>query len=82
MKQVILSVPGMQSAHCQARVDNALKGIEGVQIQSLEAGKLTVSIASDQLQEAVVNTIEKAGYAIFFKEDKNSPACATGCCSK
>lgn len=51
MKQVVISVPNMQSTHCQTRVNNAIKEIDGVQIQNLEAGKLTVSVTSDNTEK-------------------------------
>lgn len=64
MKEVIIAVPDMQSTHCQTRVNNAVKGIEGVQVQNVEAGKITVSVASDNTKNEVVQAIEKAGYTV------------------
>jgi len=72
----------MQSTHCQTRVNNAIKEIDGVQIQNLEAGKLTVSVVSDNTQTEVVKAIEKAGYTVSLEDDNNSSECSTGCCSK
>lgn len=82
MKQVVISVPNMQSTHCQTRVNNAVKEIQGVQIQNVEAGKLTVSIASDNTKNEVVQAIEKAGYTVSLEDDNSSSDCSTGCCSK
>lgn len=82
MKQVIVSVPDMQSTHCQTRVNNAVKEIDGVQIQNLEAGKLTVSITSDNTKNEIVQAIEKAGYTVSLEDDGNSSDCTTGCCTK
>lgn len=81
MKEVKISVPNMQSTHCQARVNNAIKEIEGVQIQNLEAGKLTVSVASDNTKDEVINAIEKAGYSVSFENDNEASVCSTGCCN-
>lgn len=64
MKEVTLNIPDMQSTHCQTRVNKAVKDIEGVQIKNLEAGKITVSLASDNTKDKVVNAIEKAGYSV------------------
>lgn len=72
----------MQSTHCQTRVNNAIKEIDGIQIQNLEAGKLTVSVASDNTQNEVVEAIEKAGYTVSLEDENNSSECSTGCCSK
>lgn len=59
MKNVELSIPDMQSAHCQARVNGAIKDIDGIKIEKLEAGKLAVSVESDEVKEELVEAIEK-----------------------
>lgn len=82
MKQVVISVPNMQSTHCQTRINEAVKEIDSVQIQNLEAGKLTVSVASDNTKDEVVKAIEKAGYTVLLEDDNNSSECSTGCCGK
>ncbi|HTN45036.1 MAG TPA: heavy-metal-associated domain-containing protein [Flavipsychrobacter sp.] len=64
MQQVTINVPDMQSTHCQTRVKNAVSEVEGVQIQEMEAGKLTVSVSSEDTKNEVVNAIEKAGYPV------------------
>ena len=38
MKNVELSIPDMQSAHCQSRVNGAIKDIDGIKVEKLEAG--------------------------------------------
>ncbi|CAN5329593.1 hypothetical protein BH23BAC2_BH23BAC2_00170 [soil metagenome] len=53
MKNVELSIPDMQSAHCQARVNGAIKDIDGVKIEKLEAGKLSISFERDDVEEFV-----------------------------
>ena len=68
MKNITINIPDMQSTHCQSRVNNAVKSIEGVQIQNLEAGKLTASIASDNIKQEVENAIKKAGYTVSSEE--------------
>jgi len=64
MKKLVIGVPNMQSAHCQTRVNNAVKKIEGAQIENVNAGKLTVSFASDNVKEKIVKAIENAGYIV------------------
>lgn len=81
MKQMIINIPDMQSAHCQARVNNAVKEIEGVQIQNVEAGKITLSVASDTTKGEIVNAIEKAGYSVSPEKSNSESDCATGCCN-
>lgn len=64
MKKVKIIIPDMQSAHCQTRVNKAVQLISGVQIENLEAGKLTVSVVNDTIKEEVVNTIKRTGYLV------------------
>ena len=80
MKNVELSIPDMQSAHCQARVNGAIKDIDGIKIEKLEAGKLAVSVESDEVQEELVEAIEKAGYKVGGDSNEAS-SCSTGCCN-
>ncbi len=81
MKNITVSIPDMQSTHCQSRVSNAVRGIEGVQLQDVKAGKLTASIASDSIKKEVENAIVKAGYNVLSVEDSSesnrSPDAAT-----
>lgn len=79
MKNVELSIPGMQSAHCQARVNGAIKDIDGVKIQKLEAEKLSFSFESDDAKEELIEAIENAGYKVTDDSEKAS-SCSTGCC--
>ena len=60
MKNIELSIPSMQSSHCQTRVNGAIAAIEGIKVEKLEAGKLSVAVESDEVKEALVATIEKA----------------------
>lgn len=71
MKELTMSIPDMQSAHCQTRVSNAVKGIRGVQIVKQEAGSLSVSLDSENIKSELVTAIEKAGYAVTLEENLN-----------
>lgn len=64
MKKLELSIPGMQSPHCQTRVNSAIRDIDGVSIEQLEAGKLSVSVENEEAKEELVKAIEKAGYQV------------------
>lgn len=70
----------MQSAHCQSRVNNAINAIAGVKIERLEAGKLAVSVESDEIKEEMVAVIEKAGYKVEGNDNGKTSTCSTGCC--
>lgn len=81
MKNVELSIPGMQSGHCQARVNDAIKDINGIKIEKQEAGKLTVSVENDEVKNELVQAIEKAGYQVGADGSSKESSCSTGCCS-
>lgn len=80
MKQLTISIPNMQSTHCQMKVYNAVKGIKGVQIENVEAGKLTASFTSINQENKLINAIEKAGYTVSEEKENNASNCSTGCC--
>ena len=72
MKNVELSIPDMQSAHCQARVNAAIKDIDGVKIEKFGAGKLSFSFESDEVKEEMVEAIEKAGYKVHGNDSEKA----------
>lgn len=80
-KQIDLSIQSMQSIHCQNRVSNEVKKIEGVEIQQLESGKLSVLIADESLKNSVISAIEKVGYSVSNDDNNNNASCSTGCCT-
>lgn len=75
MKQVTINITDMQSTHCQTRVNHAVSAIEGVQIQQVEAGRLTVSVPSDDTKDEVVHAVEKAGYTVSSAEGVDGSCC-------
>jgi len=81
MKEIEISVPDMQSAHCQARVNNAVKDVQGAQILKVAAGKLTLSVTSDSTQNEVINAILKAGYTVSVENEAVPAMCASDCCT-
>lgn len=80
MKNVELSIPDMQSTHCQSRVNSAIKDIDGVTIEKLEAGKLAVSLESNEVKQELLDAIEKAGYKVDGGDSEIASSCSTGCC--
>ena len=81
MKNVELSIPSMQSTHCQARVSGAITAIEGIKVEKLEAGTLSVTVESDEVKEALVATIEKAGYKVDRDDSEKDSSPSGGCCT-
>lgn len=80
MKNVELNISNMQSAHCQARVNGAIKDIDGVKIEKLEAGKLSFSFERDDVKEEMIEAIVKAGYKVEDKNTTSSSCSSTSCC--
>jgi copper chaperone len=80
-KQIDLSIPSMQSTHCQNRVSNEVSKIKGVEIQNLESGKLTVLLTDESIKDNVISVIENAGYSVSNTENASNASCSTGCCT-
>ena len=58
-----IKVEGMSCEHCVGRVKDALAGLEGVQIESVQIGEVVVSLHSDEVgREVVLAAIQSAGY--------------------
>ena len=58
-----IKVEGMSCEHCVARVKDALIGLEGVQVESVQIGEVVVSLYSGEVgREAVLAAIQSAGY--------------------
>lgn len=64
MKNVTLNVFSMRSTHCQARVIDAIMTINGVEIQNIEAGRVSVIVENDIFEDDIVEVVENAGYAV------------------
>jgi copper chaperone len=78
MKSVKILIPNMQSAHCQMRVNNVLKTIEGVNIKAIEPGIASISVDNDIQESEAIRAIEKAGYSVG-QVDPNSTE--SKCCT-
>ena len=63
MKKVLI-VDGMMCAHCQAHVQKALAGVEGVTeaVVDLESKKATVTLAQDVADQTLMDAVTEAGY--------------------
>ena len=63
MKKVLI-VDGMMCAHCQAHVQKALAGVEGVSeaVVDLENKKATVTLSQDVTDQVLMDAVTEAGY--------------------
>ncbi len=63
MRTERIKVEGMSCGHCVSRVEDALKGIDGVRVDSVEIGEVVVALAPEEgAKDAVLAAIESAGY--------------------
>lgn len=64
MKKVI-GIEGMSCKHCQARVEKALNGMDGVEaVVDLAAKNATVTLSKEVTDEALKTAVEDAGYDV------------------
>ena len=61
-----LNIEGMMCAHCQAHVQKALEGVEGVtQVEvSLEESKATVTMTPGVNEQDLAAAVTEAGYKV------------------
>lgn len=64
MKTIELEVPTMQSSHCQLRVKNAIANVQGIQVDEVVSGKVTIQVENESAQIAAIGVITKAGYEV------------------
>ena len=67
----LLAIEGMTCEHCQARVEKALNGIEGVQAKvNLKHKEATVTLSRDVPDEEFSKVVEDAGYKLVSVKAK------------
>ena len=67
----LLAIEGMTCEHCQARVEKALNGIEGVQAKvNLKHKEATVTLSRDVPDEEFSKVVEDAGYKLVSVKEK------------
>lgn len=64
MKTIELEVPTMQSSHCQLRVKNAISNVQGIQVDEVVSGKVTIQVENESAQIAAIGVITRAGYEV------------------
>lgn len=64
MKKMTITIPDMQSSHCQARVAGVLKNIPGVTVNVVQAGAADITVHEISAQDAVTMAIQQAGYLV------------------
>ena len=63
--ETVIKVEGMVCPHCQARVENACKGVAGVTNAVVDLQKKQVTVTGDASAEALKKAIVYAGYEVI-----------------
>ncbi len=70
MKKVI-EINGMSCGHCQARVENALNAIAGVEAKvELKKNRAVVNLKSEVSDETLKGAVTEAGYEVVSISEK------------
>ena len=71
MKKII-EINGMSCGHCQARVENVLNALEGVEAKvELKKNRAVVNLKDDKVKdEALREAITEAGYEVVSISEK------------
>lgn len=67
MQEVTLSVPDMSCEHCVNAINNALKGLEGVENVKVDLPSKTVAFSyqpEDVTMEKIEAALDDAGYSV------------------
>lgn len=63
MERLTVNISGMSCGHCVRSVTNALKGVDGVTLESVAVGSATVAYDPGVTSvEQITRAVEEAGY--------------------
>ena len=62
--ETVLKIEGMMCAHCQARVENALKAVAGVTAVTVDLEKGTAAVTGQADAAALSKAVTDAGYTV------------------
>jgi copper chaperone CopZ len=65
MKNETLKIEGMSCGHCVRAVTEALREIDGVEVQRVEIGTADIAYPETVTHERVVAALEEAGYEVI-----------------
>ena len=65
MQRDTLSIDGMHCDHCVDAVNEALSGVDGVTVETVEVGEATVTYDSTRAsRDRLAQALDEAGYAL------------------
>lgn len=62
MKQFELKVEGMSCQHCVRAVDDALRSVDGVEVDEVAIGRASVRLADGVTVSTVIDALNDVGY--------------------
>ena len=73
MERITMKIEGMTCGHCVASINNALKSLDGVQVEQVKVGSAAVAFdpartSSDTIAQAIADE----GYAVVSTESAQS----------
>lgn len=63
MSQTTLKVEGMTCNHCRMHVENALRGVNGVENAQVDLAKGEAVVTGAANREDLIKAVEEAGYS-------------------
>lgn len=71
MERMELAIEGMSCAHCVAAVTQALRGVEGVEVEQVRVGSATLAYDPVRARpERIVEAVEDEGYRVADGSDQ------------
>lgn len=67
-KKSVYTVKGMSCNHCKARVENAIKGVEGVEKVEVELATGKTQVYGQHNSQEVVEAVTKIGFEVESEE--------------
>ena len=64
MQKVVLHIEGMSCGHCLNAVKQALTGVPGVRIGSVQMGRAEIEAPESLGSDPLVTAVEAAGYTV------------------
>ena len=64
METIKIKIQGMSCSHCEMRVSNAIKSIQGVELLTIDLQSAEVKIQNTQQEEAIIAAVKAIGYAV------------------